>query len=45
MKRQSPKKVAVKEAAATLENREVPASYVLPAAVARYIASRQTPQR
>lgn len=57
MKRQSPKKVVVKEvavkkavaratkASAKLENREVPAGYVRPAAVARYIASRQTPKR
>ena len=31
------------KASATLENREVPTGYVRPAAVARYIASRQTP--
>ena len=49
MERQTPKKAAVKKAvaratkaSAKLENREVPAGYVRPAAVARYIASRQT---
>jgi hypothetical protein len=57
VERQSPKKVVVREvavknavaratkASAKLENREVPTGYVRPAAVARYIASRQTPQR
>jgi hypothetical protein len=46
------KKAAVKKAvaratkaSAKLENREVPAGYVRPAAVARYIASRQMPNR
>jgi flavin-binding protein dodecin len=45
------KKAAVKKAvaratkaSAKLENREVPAGYVRPAAVAHYIASRQTPK-
>ncbi len=45
------KKAAVKKAiaratkaSAKLENREVPAGYVRPAAVASYIASRQTPK-
>jgi hypothetical protein len=45
------KKAAVKKAvaratkaSAKLENREVPAGYARPAAVARYIASRQTPK-
>jgi hypothetical protein len=46
------KKAAVKKAvieatkaSAKLENREVPAGYVRPAAVARYIATRQPPKR
>ena len=57
MPKTAAKKVVVKKAAikkavaratkasAKLENREVPAGYVRPAAVARYIASRQMPNR
>ncbi|VBA39305.1 hypothetical protein LAUMK13_02531 [Mycobacterium innocens] len=50
--RRSSSKAAVKKAvaratkaSAKLENREVPAGYVRPAAIARYIASRQSPKR
>lgn len=57
MERRTPKKVAVKHAAvkqavaratkasAKLEGREVPAGHMRSAAVSRYIAKQQPPQR